>query len=259
MARHIIHGLLIGFGVALGLGCATPAFANMAACSSAYVKDSLEDKIRLYSLCLEGGLKRSERAGAHHNRGVAYMDIGQPDKALDDFNRSLEYDPDFGMGYFNRGIIYAQRSEFDLALEDFAQALKRPPARIRTSVYTQRGWVYAQMGDYANALADWDTAIEREKKYAPARLAKARVLATVPDPAFRDIAAAEAEARAVLALEDSWDAHIVLAEVLAADGRFEEAVEEHWLGMYMMQQDGLPEDPEMTARLARYQEGRAAQ
>ena len=82
------------------------ARADMSACSSAYVKDSLDEQIELYTICLtHGQMSAQHLAGAFINRGVAYLRKGDTDRALEDFNKSIHYDPKFGLAYLNRALI----------------------------------------------------------------------------------------------------------------------------------------------------------
>jgi tetratricopeptide (TPR) repeat protein len=250
--KRLVPPALVGLTIIAALA-ATPAFANMAACSSAAVKESLDDQIRLYSLCLEDGLSREQRAGALHNRGVAYMRKGDVDNALSDLSRSLEYDDGFGMGYFNRAMIYMQRGQLDLALADMDRAIELPPARIRTDAYFQRGALKAMTGDYAGALADFNEVVDRDDDRLDALFSSVMLLASAPDAAVRDGAKAIAMAQTLIDENDNPMSRMALAAAYAESSRFDDAVREHRLAMEMQHQAGLPADQQMSEQLALYE------
>lgn len=61
------------------------------------------------------------------NRGAAKAKLGRMDEALADFNKGLEIDKTWKVGYLNRSIIYNQSGQFDLALKDIDSYLKLDP------------------------------------------------------------------------------------------------------------------------------------
>jgi tetratricopeptide (TPR) repeat protein len=160
----------------LSLLGASGAKADRSACSSGYVKDSLDDQIRLYTLCLTGGsLSRGEISWAFGSRGGAYLQKGEFDRALSDFTRAIEFDPKYALAYYNRAIVYLYRGELDAAEADLTDAIARPPARVRAEAYTRRGVIRMYEGRCAQALPDFDRALKmnrmRELKLAQEKLA----------------------------------------------------------------------------------------
>jgi tetratricopeptide (TPR) repeat protein len=231
-----------------------PAFAGLGACEGAAVKKRPDDRIRLYTICMEN-LADKHMAGAYHNRGVAYLEVGDLENALSDINTSLQYDSEFGLGYFNRAIVYARLGDFDLALEDLDYAVEAHPTRIRTDAYLRRGALHEVMGDYASAIADYEVAMQRRGRKAEARLALASLLATAEDASYRDGARAVALAEDALERKGSAYGHATLAAAYAESGQFEVAVREQTLALQMAAEEGFAGDPELTTRLALYQAG----
>jgi tetratricopeptide (TPR) repeat protein len=255
-SRRRLSLIVAPLAAALALGLsASPALANMAACTSAAVKDDPDDQIRLYTICLEGGLRRGDRAGGLHNRAVAYMQKGEIDLALADLNRSLEYDDEFGLTYFNRAQIYLQRGEPDLALADLERAVTLRPSRIRPDAYRQIAMVKTLLGDHAGAIDAYGEAIERDGRDPELKLANAWLLATTADESVRDGAAAEALAQDALRREDSARGHAALAAAYAAQARFEDAVREQALAIEMGG-EGAPAGA-LAAYLEQYRRGEA--
>ncbi|HEY5409716.1 MAG TPA: tetratricopeptide repeat protein [Caulobacteraceae bacterium] len=102
--------ILVGGLAVLALGCAaTPARADFSACASAYEAKDLHQQIDLYTTCLKhGGLPGDALAGAFNNRGVAYEQLGETDKALQDFISATQYDPNWPEFRRNRADTEAQ-------------------------------------------------------------------------------------------------------------------------------------------------------
>jgi tetratricopeptide (TPR) repeat protein len=52
-------------------------------------------------------------------RGSIYMRLNQPEKAIDDFNTAIRYNPAYHSGYVNRGIARVMLGLNDAAMQDF--------------------------------------------------------------------------------------------------------------------------------------------
>ncbi len=194
---------------------------------------------------------------ALHNRGVNYAVLGKNAKALADFNRSIELNPDFATAYFNRGETRCESGDFEAALADYDTATKLLPddagvfnsrghAHFRMGHYKQavadfnttlkldpksaaahlnRGDVYAAVGNYSAAAHDYDAAIRIRPDLGRAHQSMAWLLATCPNPLYRN--AAQAVVAAKLAIElDGQEDHRYLATwaaALANAGKFDAA------------------------------------
>jgi tetratricopeptide (TPR) repeat protein len=232
----------------------TAASAMPASCSSAYRKSTLEDQIRLYTLCLERGLRPEARAGAHNNRGVAYMELGDVDSALEDFTQAIRYDDDWGQAYFNCAQIHLARGDLAAAEADLDQATWLPPARNRGTAFAQRADLRAHRGDYAGALEDFDEAIRRKRREPSFLGNRAWLLATCPDPAYRNGEEAIELALRARELEDRWQIRDTLAAAYAEAGRFEDAVLEQLSAIEAADAAGVDTTP-LRARVELYRSG----
>src|ERR1700733_9653693 len=61
-------------------------------------------------------------ATVYMNRGTAYTMGGDYDHAIQDYNQSLELNPNNADAYYNRGYAYGGKGEDELALKDLDQA-----------------------------------------------------------------------------------------------------------------------------------------
>jgi tetratricopeptide (TPR) repeat protein len=55
-------------------------------------------------------------------RGMAYDDLHEPAKALQDFNKAIQIDPNYADAYNNRGEIYRKQKKYRQALNDYRKA-----------------------------------------------------------------------------------------------------------------------------------------
>jgi tetratricopeptide (TPR) repeat protein len=59
---------------------------------------------------------------AYNNRGAAYLNLGEYERAIEDLNRAIELNPDYGNAYLYRGISYYLMSNPGQALDDWQTA-----------------------------------------------------------------------------------------------------------------------------------------
>ena len=98
-------------------------------------------------------------AHAYLNRGHVYAAKGDVPHALADLGRSIQLDPREPVAYANRGIVYrVGKHDDDAAIADFSQAI-RLDANDGDNYY-QRGLAYADKGDFGRAVEDYDTALK---------------------------------------------------------------------------------------------------
>jgi len=95
---------------------------------------------------------------AYNNRGLAYHELKQYDKAIKDFNQAIGLDPARVAAYNNRGNSYYEKDEYQLALADFNQSLKRKPDYAKA--HLNRGLVYYQMDETDQACSDFQNACD---------------------------------------------------------------------------------------------------
>lgn len=119
---------------------------------------NLNETIRLLTLSIHsGGLEKDSLVLALNNRGIAYRLKGSYDRAIADYDRSIELRPDFAAGYSNRGLAFAKTGQYDVAIADFNQALKLKPADPNT--YLRRGNAYFDQQAYDQAITDYSRAV----------------------------------------------------------------------------------------------------
>ena len=50
---------------------------------------------------------------SYNNRGISYKEKGELDRALKDFDKAIELNPDFAEAYNNRGNVYRNMGDCD--------------------------------------------------------------------------------------------------------------------------------------------------
>ncbi len=175
---------------AAGLACAPmPARADFSACGSALDAKDPHQQISLYSICLKhGGIPATDVSSAFNNRAVAYEQVGQIDKAFQDFTSAIQYDPNWPNPYVGRAGIESGRGRCKEAVADLDKALKLDPRRA--PFLNRAAWVLATCDD--PAVRDGRRAVELAQQAL--KIVERQTLKTKDDSGIHDtLAAAYAE------------------------------------------------------------------
>lgn len=103
-------------------------------------------------------LPAAYRSTAYSDRGDAYFEKDDLDKAISDYSAALAADPDYLQALIDRGAVYVAQKKFDLAVADFSALIARRPTRDVT--YVTRGRVYELQKKYDLAIADFSSVIK---------------------------------------------------------------------------------------------------
>lgn len=110
------------------------------------------------------------RAQMYQNRGVAWQDAGNTDRALLDFDSCIALQPQNPAFYENRGLIYVDKQLFDVAFKDFDRALELDGKNARG--YVNRAWAARLMGDFEQAVRDYSQALRLKPDYGQALIGR---------------------------------------------------------------------------------------
>ena len=105
---------------------------------------------------------------AYYNRGAAYQNLGQLDKALADYNTAIALDPSSSEAYNNRGLFFDQIGQPEKAVADYTMSIILN--RSSFVAYNNRGIAYGHMGQLDKALTDYNAAIQLNPYYHSAYL-----------------------------------------------------------------------------------------
>jgi tetratricopeptide (TPR) repeat protein len=128
----------------------------------------VDQDIRDYSRIIDDNPGHAE---AYVYRGMAFVQRGDYDRAIEDFTKALEIDPK-GSLYGKRGAAYLEKGEYDEAIRDLTKAIELYPRFAQA--YCNRANVHLRKGNYTQAITDFTAAIEIHPGYAKAYYGRAR-------------------------------------------------------------------------------------
>ena len=102
---------------------------------------------------------KQNTAAAHSNRGLAYHDLKQYQRAVKDYSQAIKLDPGYAAAYNNRGNSYYELNEYQLALNDFNQSLKIKPQYAKA--HLNRGLAFYQMDKIDQACKDFQRSCDQ--------------------------------------------------------------------------------------------------
>jgi Flp pilus assembly protein TadD len=97
-------------------------------------------------------------AEAYNNRGNAYRDLNQLQKAFADYNQAIRLKKNYVQAYNNRGNIYYDLKKYKLAVNDYNKSISlKPDYRM---AYLNRGLAYHQLKNRTLACKDLQKACQ---------------------------------------------------------------------------------------------------
>lgn len=102
-------------------------------------------------------IETSPNAMAFYNRATVALSNRDYPKAIADYNTAIELDPKFSEALHNRGLAHMQNGSIDLAIDDFTKAIGIKPHGL---YYMNRGVAYNQKKNYTASVADLTKTIE---------------------------------------------------------------------------------------------------
>jgi tetratricopeptide (TPR) repeat protein len=114
------------------------------------------------ALSIESNLKYH----AYLGRGNVYLDLNNPQAAIEDFTSAIEIQPTSGIPHYLRARAYETIQQYDAAIQDFQAA--RDKGMNSALVLVELGRMYFEQGDLTNALASFDAAVANNPSSVPA-------------------------------------------------------------------------------------------
>jgi tetratricopeptide (TPR) repeat protein len=98
--------------------------------------------------------KNPRNSHAYFGRHIAWLNIGEPRRALEDLNKVIEFDPDQGV-FRSRGEVYRRIGDYDNALADFKRGEAIDPAQWEADAFGlyYQADTHARLGNEEAALA----------------------------------------------------------------------------------------------------------
>ena len=105
-----------------------------------------------------GKVNKKEISFAYNNRGAAFNQKREYDRAVSEYTRAIDLNPQYARAFVNRGNNFYAIGSIDSALADYSEAIKIDPKYA--DAYTGRGWVFYVKNDYERAFADYNIALK---------------------------------------------------------------------------------------------------
>ncbi len=119
------------------------------------------------------------RAVDAYQQGVVYLESGQYDEAITEFDRAITLDAQFAQAIWARGEAQMALGDYETAVADFDRVVALHPTTF-PSIYVYRAAAYTQLGNYPAAIADYETllALEPEEDLRELALESIHILQT---------------------------------------------------------------------------------
>jgi tetratricopeptide (TPR) repeat protein len=88
-----------------------------------------------------------------------------PKKAIDYLNKAIKMQPDFADAYWIRGLAYADLGQYQRAIEDYNKSMRLKPNDL---IYNHRGLAYRNLGQYQLCIEEYNEAIRLKSVEADA-------------------------------------------------------------------------------------------
>jgi len=90
---------------------------------------------------------------SYNNRGMAYINKGEHDKAIADFNKAIRLDADLAMPHCNRGLAFLRKGDANTAIADCTDAIRLDPNFALA--YVVRAAAYEKMAKQPTLKETW--------------------------------------------------------------------------------------------------------
>lgn len=167
---------------------------------------------------------RPRFADAENNWGLALMSLGKPEEATEHYRAALKSEPTHALAHANLGEALAAQGKLEQASEHLSRALELDPTYAEA--HYQLALILSRQGQAQAAVVHYREAIRLQPTLVGALNNLAWLLATHPDPAFRNGAEAVRLAEWACTLTHQRQAFLLgtLAAAYAEATRFPEAI-----------------------------------
>ncbi len=99
-----------------------------------------------------------QTAQEHFNVGVYHQNQGEIDKALEEFKKTVELNPEYYPAHYRLGNIYWDKEKIDEAIQEWEMTVKLQPKFFRP--YLMLGQAYEKIGEDGTAIENYKRALE---------------------------------------------------------------------------------------------------
>ncbi|MFW5708904.1 MAG: tetratricopeptide repeat protein [Chloroflexota bacterium] len=174
-------------------------------------------------------LKRTGKSllsNVYHNWGETFVQRGRNQDAIKACTRSIRLNPRLADSYVQRGIAYTNSGDYERALADFDYALELFPYRTyqRAEILTRRGLVFHYMTNYEEALCNYNLAL-----YILPRHSMTYVYRGMAEQASGNLNAAIADFNAAIHYDkNNFIAYRHRGDARVREGNLRQAIRDYW-------------------------------
>ena len=106
-------------------------------------------------------------------RGTIFMEQGNREAAIEDFSQAIYYDNDHIESWINRGLCYKELKQYQKAVDDLTYASTVPA--YKSKALNNRALAFSESGNRQAALADLNQVISEDPSYSNAYLNRANI------------------------------------------------------------------------------------
>lgn len=122
-------------------------------CTEAMAQRSPQAQVELFTRCLDTGrLGGGTKATTYKQRAVAYMHLGQHQRAIDDINAAMRLNSGDADNYYLRAVAYRGLNQHQQAIEDCGRAIGLDPRFA--AAYATRAYSHKALGNTGQGRAD---------------------------------------------------------------------------------------------------------
>jgi tetratricopeptide (TPR) repeat protein len=110
------------------------------------------------------GIAVQDNANARVQRGLIYRQMGNPQAALEDYNRALQLEADNTQALTNRGNALLDLRRFQEAIDDYEKVLEAEPRNVKTRV--NFAIAFSSLRNFERAEQEFATAESHDQNYA---------------------------------------------------------------------------------------------
>jgi Tfp pilus assembly protein PilF len=125
----------------------------------------------LASGCSRETPRDTRQAKSRYEAGTGYINQRLYDKAIEEFDRATEFDPDYAQAYCDRGIARYMKGEHALALKDFEIAIEKDPTLGKAHFH--RALLLDQAGKTSEAIEGYEDFIRHSQRSPEVYIARA--------------------------------------------------------------------------------------
>jgi import receptor subunit TOM70 len=136
-----------------------------AALLTSFAHSFIENRIKAQEDFAEAAKRAPEDPDVFYNRGQSHFIMGEFQEAATDYQKSIDFDPDFMFSHIQMAVTQYKQGSIASALATFRKSIKKFPSS--PEVYNYFGEILLDQQQYQKAIENFDQAIELEKTAHP--------------------------------------------------------------------------------------------